>query len=373
MSEAKLLSGVLAGIYDAAVDPTLWPAVLGQISQFVGGSAASLFAKNAVTRDGVVFHDDGAIPAEWVDRYARESVHYDPSTTRQFVAAVGASLGTVDVMPYAEFADSRFFAEWAKPAGLVDSLTAVLDKDGAEASMLTVFRADDDGLSDFAMRRRMDLVVPHVQRAVRIAGTMVSEGLHGAALEDTIDGLAAGIFLLDRRGAPVHANAAAAAMLAQGDVVTLADEQLAPADRHAEPAFRAAVALPEAGCESTRTLPLRDREGSLYVAHVLPLRSDRRRLAGLPNAEIAVFIRSAAPGQVSAPEVLAQAYGLTPGELRVLLAIVEIGGSPEVADALGIAETTVKFHLRQLFEKTGTHRQADLVKLVGGFTNPLIS
>jgi DNA-binding CsgD family transcriptional regulator len=57
----------------------------------------------------------------------------------------------------------------------------------------------------------------------------------------------------------------------------------------------------------------------------------------------------------------------------VLLAIAEIGGSPEVADALGIAETTVKFHLRQLFEKTGTHRQADLVKLVGGFTSPLIS
>jgi DNA-binding CsgD family transcriptional regulator len=50
---------------------------------------------------------------------------------------------------------------------------------------------------------------------------------------------------------------------------------------------------------------------------------------------------------------------------------VKVGGVPEVAEALGVAENTVKFHLRHLFEKTGTGRQADLVKLVAGFANPL--
>jgi DNA-binding CsgD family transcriptional regulator len=32
----------------------------------------------------------------------------------------------------------------------------------------------------------------------------------------------------------------------------------------------------------------------------------------------------------------------------------------------------VKTHLGRLFEKTGTSRQADLVKLVAGFSNPLV-
>jgi DNA-binding CsgD family transcriptional regulator len=71
------------------------------------------------------------------------------------------------------------------------------------------------------------------------------------------------------------------------------------------------------------------------------------------------------------PEVIARTYKLTPTELRVLLAVVEVGGAPEVADALGVAETTVKFHLRRLFDKTGVRRQADLVKLVAGFSSPL--
>jgi DNA-binding NarL/FixJ family response regulator len=51
------------------------------------------------------------------------------------------------------------------------------------------------------------------------------------------------------------------------------------------------------------------------------------------------------------------------------LAIVEVGLVPDVAVVLGIAESTVKTHLRRLFEKTGASRQVDLV---AGFCNSLL-
>ena len=70
--------------------------------------------------------------------------------------------------------------------------------------------------------------------------------------------------------------------------------------------------------------------------------------------------------------MISRRYKLTPTELRVLLAIVEIGGVPEVAEAFGVSTTTVKSHLARLFEKTSTRRQADLVKLVAEFSNPLL-
>ena len=57
----------------------------------------------------------------------------------------------------------------------------------------------------------------------------------------------------------------------------------------------------------------------------------------------------------------------------MLLAIVEVGGVPEVAEAFGIAETTVKTHLGQIYKKTGANRQVDLAKLVAGFSNPLVA
>ena len=69
--------------------------------------------------------------------------------------------------------------------------------------------------------------------------------------------------------------------------------------------------------------------------------------------------------------VIGKMFKLTPTELRVLLAIVEVGGIPEVAAALGVADTTVRTHVGRLFEKTGATRQADLVKLVAGYAAPL--
>jgi hypothetical protein len=47
------------------------------------------------------------------------------------------------------------------------------------------------------------------------------------------------------------------------------------------------------------------------------------------------------------------------------------GAVPEVAAALGVADTTIKTHLSRVFEKTGATRQADLVKLVAGFSSPV--
>ena len=69
----------------------------------------------------------------------------------------------------------------------------------------------------------------------------------------------------------------------------------------------------------------------------------------------------------SPPVVIAKQFGLTQAELRVLFSVVEIGGVAEVAEVLGIAEATVKTHLQHVFAKTGTGRQADLVKLVAGY------
>jgi DNA-binding CsgD family transcriptional regulator len=50
-----------------------------------------------------------------------------------------------------------------------------------------------------------------------------------------------------------------------------------------------------------------------------------------------------------------------------------VGGVAETADALGISEATVKTHLNHIFAKTGTQRQAELVKLVAGHLSPLRS
>ena len=90
------------------------------------------------------------------------------------------------------------------------------------------------------------------------------------------------------------------------------------------------------------------------------------------SAVASVFVHEAVLKTPSSPEAILEAYSLTPTELSVLLGIVEVGGVPEVAAVFVVAESTVKTHLKRLNDKTGAKRQADLVKIVGGFANPLI-
>jgi DNA-binding CsgD family transcriptional regulator len=106
-------------------------------------------------------------------------------------------------------------------------------------------------------------------------------------------------------------------------------------------------------------LPLAAVNGDTYVAHILPLTAGARRRAGASyGAAATVFVHKASLNAPSSPEVIAQSYNLTTTELRVLLSIVEVGGVPELAKVLGIAESTVKTHLKRLYAKIGARRQA---------------
>jgi DNA-binding CsgD family transcriptional regulator len=222
----------------------------------------------------------------------------------------------------------------------------------------------------------MRLIVPHIRRAALIGKVLDLKKAEAASLADTLDGISAGMFLVDASGRIVHANAAGHSMLQNGDVLRSLGGRLVGNEPQADWILADIFASADQGDTALGlkgiALPLKAREDSPYVAHVLPLTcGDRRTAQSSYRAVAAVFVQRAALDSPSPPELIAKSYKLTPMELRVLLALVEIGGVPEIAEALGIAATTVKTHLVHLYEKTGARRHADLVKLVAGFSNPL--
>jgi DNA-binding CsgD family transcriptional regulator len=220
----------------------------------------------------------------------------------------------------------------------------------------------------------MQLLVPHIRRAALIGRTIRLKTAEADTFADTFDALAAGMFFVDPAGRLAHANARGHAMLAEESILRAGSGRLIANDSGADQALRDAFAAAGGGDGGLGTqaiaVPLA-ADGQRYVAHVLPLTSGARRRAGAGYAATAaIFVRKAELDAPTAPEAIAKLYGLTPSELRALLAVFEAGGVPNVAEALGISEDTAKTHLKRLFEKTGTNRQTDLVKLVAGFTGP---
>ena len=224
----------------------------------------------------------------------------------------------------------------------------------------------------------MRQIVPHIRRAALIGRAIEQKTAEADTFADTLDGLSAGMFLVDGVGRIVHANASGRALLADGAVLRAQCDRLVATNADAAQALTDIFTGAGQGDAVANTkgfaVPLTGRDGERYVSHVLPLTAGVRRRAGANHAAVAaVFVRKASIEAPSPPETIARHYSLTPTELRVLLVNVEVGGVAETADALGIAAATVKTHLHRVFGKTGVNRQADLVKLVAGFANPLLA
>jgi DNA-binding CsgD family transcriptional regulator len=223
----------------------------------------------------------------------------------------------------------------------------------------------------------MRLIVPHVRRAVAVAEIIDLHKVDAATLAEAVDALAAGVFLVREDATIARANASGRAMLAARDILRETEDGLAATEPQARRALHDAIAGALGGDALLGSrgisVPLTSRNGERYVACVLPLTAGERRQAGVSHAAVAaVFVHKAALDRPLPLATMAQHFRLTPAELRVLFALMEVGGVPEIAPMLGLSQTTVKTHLKHLFQKTGARRQTDLVKLVAGFLNPLV-
>lgn len=375
MGETERLSALIGDIYDAALDASLWPAVLTEIADFVDGEAAGLLSKDFVSNVGSAHYHVGVDP-HYIQLYQETYWRFDPLSPLLFFA-IGEVVNSADLVPDEELREGRFYREWLEPQGWVDAANVVLEKSVTSCTILSVVRKEASGRVDDDMRRRVRLVIPHLRRAVLVGRAIDLKAAEAATFADAFDGLSAGLFLVDANCRIVHANAAGAALLARGDILHVADGRLTASDAEFDRALHEISIAADVGDAAVGdrgiALPLTARDGELHVAHVLPLTSGARLQAGTTYAAVAaLFVRKAALNTPSAPEIVATAYRLTPTELRVLLAIVEVGGVPEVAEALGVADSTIKTHLGRLYEKTGARRHADLVKLVADFSSPLL-
>ena len=72
-------------------------------------------------------------------------------------------------------------------------------------------------------------------------------------------------------------------------------------------------------------------------------------------------------------QLLRDAFGLTPAEVRVAAALFDGATLRDIADANGVSLNTVRNQLTAIFDKTETGRQSELVGLMARTTKPEMS
>ena len=108
-------------------------------------------------------------------------------------------------------------------------------------------------------------------------------------------------------------------------------------------------------------LAVRDPPGSLL--HVVALGWSAPD-GGQPSGGATLLVLDPAAGAAPPAPLLLRCYGFTPTQARLAALLIEGRSLAEASGALGITPGTARAHLRRLFAATGTHRQAELVRVL---------
>jgi len=90
----------------------------------------------------------------------------------------------------------------------------------------------------------------------------------------------------------------------------------------------------------------------------------------LHPVQVGLLIFDCQTGISDRARVFSELFSLTTAEMRVLSLLLEGGSVNHAAGRLNIAQSTVQTHMKRILEKTGTHRQAELVKIFYEVTIP---
>lgn len=365
MVDFEHFSRLVHEIYHATVDPNRWSVALEKISAAVGTTGCAVVTTEP-RRTEITVRSSGADPAS-VTEYNEYFGRLDPTPAALDKVPTGLVLPSPEVVDRDVLVRSEFYNDWADPYEYGDGAHAVLSRgDNGTTWLCAAAKVRPERFGTSEQMSLLRAIVPHLQTAITVQGRLSEFERHQRGLVATLDALTDGVAVVGRDGRVLRLNSAAEAIVARGDGLCVCSGRLhasAPhvdglLDRMVHRALDGAVEEPVTGGCVSVSRPAGRRS---YLVRAIPLIDDTPEEP--PSTALVVIVD---PDVSPAPDsdVLRHMYGLTRAEAEVALRVLDGKGLMPIAEELGVSLTTVRTHLQHVFDKTGTHRQAELVRLL---------
>ena len=363
MVDDRRILQLIDEIYEAALDSRRWPKFIESLSEVFHCVGGALLQRDRHSAE-MGFIEFGGLDAGTRDAYQQ---YYCARSVWMPVALAGSSefaIGHELAPDKHSFERSEFYNDWLRPQGVYDAIGGVIERSSGSLTVVTVLRAERAGLVTEAEKQIFARLMPHVRRAIDIHRRLYGLQLQRDGALQALDGLQIGIVLTDRAGRPMFANRVAEEILSRGDGLALVRGQLraaGPQDTRKLAALILGAAKTSRGLghESGGVLSLPTSTGTAVTVLVSPC----TRLGLLEPAAL-VFLGRPLPNLRFEEQSVARRYGLTRAEAKLLRKLADGMRLADYADSADITLNTAKTHLKQIFAKTGSRRQADLIRLI---------
>jgi len=377
MGDHALQTELISHIYDAAAAPDLWRRFLERLAEALELRAVNFALANAEASGQVAALpsvwglDDDAIQA-YEQRYALIDPHRLPAL-QQVSGAVGPAEMLV---PDDEYVRSEFFNDFYSPLGMRHGFASLIHNKDGVASVLCCHRGKDHmppGPEELAF---LELLTPHLQRARSLSVQLGTLRSQQRIISGVLDGLPVGLVFVDGKGRFLRANSRGERILHDSDGLTVSRGQLTASDARETRALQKVVATacdpdgrldPAASMSMRISRPSGRRDLDVMACPIDP--ASELWTQGLAAAFLVVSDGSVA--LEGATVRLRELYGLSDAESKLAAALAGGITVKEWATERGVSVETVRWQLKQIFSKTGTSRQPELIRLV--LLGPLIA
>ena len=367
ISDESILD-VVGEVYAAALTPTALPGALERISDAFGGAGIN----TAVQRlpEGMNSPCFVRLDADRMAAFQRDYGSMNADINAKLAGPVWPDLlQRSEIVDDAEYARSAIYSELIRPQGLREFALATLARGPGYVALLTINLPERRGPFDDSELELLRRLLPHLQQAKRLELRLAALAASNSALLQGLDRLAQGAILVDGEARVVAHNAAAETILRSGDGLAVHSGKLRAVGHKETQRLLALIAA--ASATATR----RGTSGGGGLALARPSLRRPLQLAVYPlapgehteppgRATAMVFV--ADPEDTSGPEelLLAGLYGLTAAEASLVARLAEGLDMSEICARLRISMPTARTHLAHILAKTGTHRQAELLRLI---------
>jgi DNA-binding NarL/FixJ family response regulator len=358
----------ISGIYDAVIDPGLWPDICDRIRSgfdFFNSELTVIGLRQGTVITNVAVNIPQDLQHLRTPEGVGEVVEMWGGAARMEAAPLEEPMRASDNSDPATWMQYKIFREYAVPQGIVDLVAIPLARDRELVGSIGFAKHKSSRpvtQSDFA---RLRAIAPHFRRAVIISGILNEAMNTTATFSAALDATPTAVVVVDEDLRIVHANAVAQPMLIAGDPILGVAGRLELVNELVP--GQLAVAVRCVGNEAALGrrglgIPARRRDGSPVTVTVMPLEQRSLRGGVSSRAAAAILIAESEPLQLPA-DALSLFYDLTPAEVRVFELVVEGRSNSDAAKALSVSLSTVKSHMVRVLEKTGVHNRVGLANL----------
>lgn len=362
--ELKAFNDVVSSIYQAALDSMSWDEAM---VRFVNAYSpphwdVSFLLWERAPHRGARFVAAANLAPHAREIYASTFGGVTPWSRRLAPLPIGQIVDTDEVCPRNELVESEFYRHFLSNWQIVKALAAILDHD--EEDRLAWVMPGRDGYDLSKLRRGMQLIAPHIQRAVRISRRIAKADLRAGAAEASLAMSNAGVLALRADMSIVNANPRVEAYIADGTGrIAEGRWRFTSASANAE-LERLSGAEPPASCAFNAV-------NSDVVEHaVLAIRIAQQSAQALDGymQGAAMLVTIGPRGKAPAIPVdhLAAWFEFTPSEAHLAASLADGETVREFAVRRGVTENAVRFLMKGVLRKAGASDQARLVAMLRG-------